>query len=206
MNTTSYPKLIKAVREALGDGLLVTLTDHMEPTEYFWDTAAMGGIEVGKYLDYAWSGYLDNSKDMQIVDPWHQGAAFVSAEWPRKPIAGLAPAKYGCVNIPWYTGEAETPPTERIAPVFLWRDAGYKQSNILVFEDMRTLLQDKYESTWGSSIQDGYKFFADDGVYLISESPWGTSYLSENEYTFDSSKLGELPDGRRGYNKWTKDW
>ena len=82
MNTTSYPKLIKAVREALGDGLLVTLTDHMEPTEYFWDTAAMGGIEVGKYLDYAWSGYLDNSKDMQIVDPWHQGAAFVSAEWP----------------------------------------------------------------------------------------------------------------------------
>lgn len=206
MNTTSYPKLIKAVREALGDGLLVTLTDHMEPTEYFWDTAAMGGIEVGQYLDYAWSGYLDNSKDMQIVDPWHQGAAFVSAEWPRKPIAGLAPAKYGCVNIPWYTGEAETTPTERIAPVFLWRDAGYKQSNILVFEDMRTLLQDKYESTWGSSIQDGYKFFADDGVYLISESPWGTSYLSENEYTFDSSKLGELPDGRRGYNKWTKDW
>lgn len=95
MNTTSYPKLIKAVREALGDGLLVTLTDHMEPTEYFWDTAAMGGIEVGQYLDYAWSGYLDNSKDMQIVDPWHQGAAFVSAEWPRKPIAGLAPAKYG---------------------------------------------------------------------------------------------------------------
>ena len=71
---------------------------------------------------------------------------------------------------------------------------------------MRTLLQDKYESTWGSSIQDGYKFFADDGVYLISESSWGTRYLSENEYTFDSSKLGELPDGRRGYNKWTKDW
>lgn len=98
------------MREALGDGLLVTLTDHMEPTEYFWDTAAMGGIEVGKYLDYAWSGYLDNSKDMQIVDPWHQGAAFVSAEWPRKPIAGLAPAKYGCVNIPWYTGEAGNKP------------------------------------------------------------------------------------------------
>lgn len=102
---------------------------------------------------------LDNSKDMQIVDPWHQGAAFVSAEWPRKPIAGLAPAKYGCVNIPWYTGEAETNPTERIAPVFLWRDAGYKQSNILVFEEMRTVLQDKYESTWTSSITDGYKFF-----------------------------------------------
>ena len=60
MNTTSYPKLIKAMREALGNDKLVTLTDFEEPTEYFWDTAATGGIEVGQYLDYAWSGYLNN--------------------------------------------------------------------------------------------------------------------------------------------------
>ena len=75
MNTTSYPKLIKAMREALGNDKLVTLTDYEAPTEYFWDTGATGGIEVGQYLDYAWSGYLDNEKNVQIVDPWHQGAA-----------------------------------------------------------------------------------------------------------------------------------
>ena len=37
MNTTSYPKLIKAMREAMPDKLL-TLADYEEPTEYFGDT------------------------------------------------------------------------------------------------------------------------------------------------------------------------
>lgn len=110
MNTTSYPKLIKAMREALGNDKLVTLTDFEEPTEYFWDTAATGGIEVGQYLDYAWSGYLNNEKEIQIVDPWHQGEQYVSTDYPRKPIAGLDPSKYGCVNIPWYASEEKTPP------------------------------------------------------------------------------------------------
>lgn len=205
MNTTSYPRLIKAVREALGAELLVTLTDHKEPTEYFWDTSATGGIEVGRYLDYAWSGYLDNSKDLQIVDPWHQGQQHVATEWPRKPIAGLDPAKYGCVNVPWYESDPVITPTDRVEPIFYWRDAGYKQSNILVFEDVRTMLQDKYESTWTQSF-DAYKFFADDGVYAIEESPWGKDYLSKSEYMFDAGKLGELDNGNYGYNKWKKDW
>lgn len=56
-NTTSYPKLVKAMREALGSEKLLTLTVYEEPTATFWDTEATGGIEVGKYLDYAWSGY-----------------------------------------------------------------------------------------------------------------------------------------------------
>ena len=69
MNTTSYPKLIKAMREAMPDKLL-TLADYEEPTEYFWDTEATGGIEVGQYLDYAWSGYMSESEDIQLLDPW----------------------------------------------------------------------------------------------------------------------------------------
>ncbi|HAY18285.1 MAG TPA: glycosyl hydrolase family 18, partial [Rikenellaceae bacterium] len=48
VNTTSYPKLIKALREALGQNKLLTVTDHEEPTEYFWDTQATGGIKVGE--------------------------------------------------------------------------------------------------------------------------------------------------------------
>lgn len=204
MNTTSYPKLIKAMREALGNDKLVTLTDFEEPTEYFWDTAATGGIEVGQYLDYAWSGYLNNEKEIQIVDPWHQGEQYVSTDYPRKPIAGLDPSKYGCVNIPWYASEEKTP-MDYLIGIFHWRNAGNKQSNILVYEDLRTVLQDNLESTWTDSFKYGYTFFADDGTWLIEESKWGLSILSNNEYEFNPFFLAQV-DGGSGYNKWLKDW
>lgn len=204
MNTTSYPKLIKAMREALGNDKLVTLTDFEEPTEYFWDTAATGGIEVGQYLDYAWSGYLNNEKEIQIVDPWHQGEQYVSTDYPRKPIAGLDPSKYGCVNIPWYASEEKTP-MDYLVGIFHWRNAGNKQSNILVYEDLRTVLQDNLESTWTDSFKYGYTFFADDGTLLIEESKWGLSILSDNEYEFNPFFLAQV-DGGSGYNKWLKDW
>ncbi|MEG2062006.1 MAG: glycosyl hydrolase family 18, partial [Alistipes sp.] len=74
VNTTSYPKLIVALRAALGNERLLTVTDHEAPTESFWDTAATGGIEVGQYIDYAWSGYNDENEPQQIIDPYHQGA------------------------------------------------------------------------------------------------------------------------------------
>ena len=61
VNTTSYPKLIKALREALGSEKLLTVTVYEEPTATFWDTKATGGIAVGDYIDYAWSGYNSNS-------------------------------------------------------------------------------------------------------------------------------------------------
>ena len=204
MNTTSYPKLIKAMREALGNDKLVTLTDFEEPNEYFWDTAATGGIEVGQYLDYAWSGYLNNEKEIQIVDPWHQGEQYVSTDYPRKPIAGLDPSKYGCVNIPWYASEEKTP-MDYLVGIFHWRNAGNKQSNILVYEDLRTVLQDNLESTWTDSFKYGYTFFADDGTWLIEESKWGLSILSDNEYEFNPFFLAQV-DGGSGYNKWLKDW
>ena len=204
MNTTSYPKLIKAMREALGNDKLVTLTDFEEPTEYFWDTAATGGIEVGQYLDYAWSGYLNNEKEIQIVDPWHQGEQYVSTDYPRKPIAGLDPSKYGCVNIPWYASEEKTP-MDYLVGIFHWRNAGNKQSNILVYEDLRTVLQDNLESTWTDSFKYGYTFFADDGTWLIEESKWGLSILSDNEYEFNPFFLAHV-DGGSEYNKWLKDW
>ena len=42
MNTTSYPKLIKALREALGSEKMITVTVYDKPTESFWDTEASG--------------------------------------------------------------------------------------------------------------------------------------------------------------------
>lgn len=50
MNTTSYPKLIKAMREALGQDRLLTVVDYEEPTDYFWDIKATGDIAVGDYI------------------------------------------------------------------------------------------------------------------------------------------------------------
>lgn len=192
MNTTSYPKLIKAMREALGNDKLVTLTDYEAPTEYFWDTGATGGIEVGQYLDYAWSGYLDNEKNVQIVDPLASGAAICLDGSPRKPIAGLD-LRNTDVSYPWYPQGPNTI-NDYFTDIFFWRQAGNKQSNILVFESLRTLLQDNFESTWASSIQVGYTYFADDGAWMIEDTPWGPSIMSDNEYSFDTSLLGQTPE------------
>ncbi len=60
MNTTSYPKLIKALREMLGPDKLLTVTDYEEPTEYFWDTEATGGIIVGDNINMMNQGYYMN--------------------------------------------------------------------------------------------------------------------------------------------------
>lgn len=207
VNTTSYPKLIVALRKALGKDKLLTLTDHLEPTEYFWDTTATGGIEVGKFIDFAWSGYCNNEMLTQIIDPWHQEAENVCTEFPRKPIAGLDPSRYGCINIPWYKGSSTN---QSYKHIFLWRQVGNKQSDILVFEDIRTLLQDEYEGSWQLSVGGGYQNFADDGITGSYELIPGLGIwidTSEMNYSFDIAKLQNTsdPTGNR-YNKWLKNW
>lgn len=216
VNTTSYPKLIKAMHDmlkAIGSDKLLTLTDHLAPTEYFWDTEATGGIEVGGYLDMAWSGYCDNALRTQIVDPWHpdavdeQGNPVVS-EFGRKPIAGLDPSRYGCINAPWYTGNA-TPEQTAYLHVYYWRKAGCKQSDILVFEDLRTVLQDAYEGSWDGRFTLMYNSFSDDGIFAVNN--WGTEEEpmwfedAYNGYYLDVTRLA-LEDGKNTYNKWLKDW
>lgn len=197
MNTASYPKLIKALREVLGTEKLLTVTDHKEPTEYFWDTDATGGIEVGQYIDYAWSGYFNGEEKVQILDPWHPENVEVSA-YTHKPFAGLDPKKYGCVNVPWYKGSTSTAIRD-FKHVIRWRLAGNKPSNILVFEDLRTSLQDAYEGTWDSSFSICAPY-ADDGKT-------GTGVLNtNNNYTPNLSNLTALPNGEMGYGKWLKDW
>ncbi|HIY14002.1 MAG TPA: DUF1735 domain-containing protein [Candidatus Alistipes cottocaccae] len=197
MNTTSYPKLIKAMREALGSDKLLTVTDYEEPTEYFWDTEATGGIEVGQYLDYAWSGYCNDGEIPQICDPWHPDDVEVS-KYTHKPFAGLDPAKYGCINFAWYKF-SDPVELKDAMNVYRWRAAGNKQSQILVFKDLMTILQNEYEST-GQSYGGICLNFADDGRN-------GTGLLNyNNNYTNVTSNLMYLPDGTSGYGKWLKDW
>lgn len=184
MNTTSYPKLIKALREMLGEDRLLTLTDYEEPTEYFWDTEATGSIEVGKYLDYAWSGYCDENVGPQIVDPYHPGGDGVSTLYSRQPIAGLDASRYGCLNVPWRPNKVSYDIDEIYGMITLWVEAGNNQNNILLFDDVRTQLQDTYEH----------------GTFQVFDEVLSFYDLSAL-YTFDKSQIAPT-----GYGKWQKDW
>ena len=147
MNTTSYPKLIKALRETLGSDKLVTLTDYEEPTEYFWDTEATGGIEVGKYLDYAWSGYMDSNEELQIVDPYVD--ADMAAQngiilHDRKVIAGLPREQFGSVAMPWYPLTSpilNDPNMTCYVNVGMWAMMFPERSKVVVYSDLITLMQ-----------------------------------------------------------------
>lgn len=190
-NTTSYPKLIKSLREVLGSDKLLTLTDYEAPTEYFWNTEATGGIQVGEYIDYAWSGYNEGSEGYQIVDPYNQDAAMVSKLHPRKPIAGLSPEKYGCINAPWRGRMSRSVYNSTGRDIVKWVGAGYNANKIILHEDCRTQLQDNLESGWGIE------------EIIVRLNP---GYI----YLFDHSLLStiEFADGTigGGYNKWLKDW
>lgn len=189
MNTTSYPKLIKALREALGPDRLLTVVDYEEPTEYFHDTQATGGIEVGQYIDYAWSGYCSESEPVQIIDPWHQGMSPVSELHPRQPIAGLEKTKYGCVHATIYTGTADC----REETVTEWVKQEYNPNGISVYYDIRSIIQDKYESggRWNPS-------------YIIRR--WfDDSNIDINTIRLRNVISEDNPMGTM-YNKWTKNW
>lgn len=203
VNTTSYPKFIKVLREALGDGRLITVTDHLEPTEYFWDTEATGGIKVGEYIDYAWSGYYQKDCRYYVVDPWHQDASMVASQYPRKPIAGLEPSRYGCVHISWMAGNADMVEKEnQTTALWEWRRAGYKQSNIIVYEDLRTNLQDSYESADWNPANALNSFMDDCHDAEFPENNQGVRYM----YVPYSYRIDQLPSGASGYGKWKKDW
>ena len=205
MNTASYPKLIKALREALGGEKLLTVTVYEEPTSTFWDTQATGGIAVGDYIDYAWSGYNRESEAPQLLDPWHPELAYVS-DYTQKPIANLPKERYGCINFPIY-------PTSSLEigsaiDQILYTDMldwvpNYKPNNIIVFDDLHTNLQDNYETYWDMMFAQCCTVMDSENRYLLG-SRNGYSYL------FDNYRLGTLPNEAGewigGYGKWKKDW
>jgi len=194
MNTTSYPKLIKALREALPDKML-TLTDYGEPTEYFWDTEATGGIAVGDYIDYAWSGYMSNSEGINIVDPWDQGGNYVSTKYPRKPIAGFAREKYGIVGIPFRIVNDDNfeQAMQEQSDLMSWVLDGKQTNNILVFNDLITNTQDAYEGIAQFAIGNALGNFFEGSVFM--------------EYMLTSSLTLSHPDEMaKKYDGFKKDW
>ena len=205
MNTASYPKLIKALREALGGEKLLTVTVYEEPTSTFWDTQATGGIAVGDYIDYAWSGYNRESEAPQVLDPWHPELAYVS-DYTQKPIANLPKERYGCINFPIYSTssmEIGTAINQILYTDMLDWVPNYKPNNIIVFNDLHTNLQDNYETYWDIMFAQCCTVMDSENKYLLG-SRNGYSYL------FDNNRLVTLPNEAGewigGYGKWKKDW
>ena len=197
VDTKSYPLLLKRLREVLGKEKLITLVDYEYPTSYFGDLDATGGICVGDYIDYAWSGYNRYDEGYQIVDPYHQGEPMVSSAHTREPIAGLPASHYGCINAPWArqaNGQMADVWETSGQKIIEWVQAGYKQSNICIYEDAIGNIQDNTEGAW--SPQELVWYIANDSFV------YGGSYV----YVFDSSRLREPHPGFYGYNKWLKDW
>lgn len=124
VNPASYAKLIKATKEALGDGKLVTVACDAESTDLL--ATAHDGIEAGKYIDYAWSGIFD-----EVVDAYTDGAKL-------KPIAGLEQSKYGGTLLKTHNTQesAQLNPILTPAVKSLYRET--QSGNVFAFWDMPT--------------------------------------------------------------------
>ena len=134
MNMTSYPRLIKALREALPDKLL-TLVDKGDATEYFYDVTRCGGIEVGGYIDYAWHGYFSSTEELQIINPNMDGSVQTYSKYTRRSIAGLAETCYGYVNVPRYSIHDVNIRNRAADIICKWKSGGNKKSDILIYGD-----------------------------------------------------------------------
>lgn len=203
MNTTSYPTLIKKLREALPNKLL-TLVDKGNATEYFYDVDKCEGIEVGSYIDYAWQGYVSPTEDLQAITPNPEGSAQDYSKYTRKLIAGLDETCYGSINMPLYNdSEREGYKDRATETITKWKSAGNKKSNILVFgNDLISQEYGGYENAVKTMITISVPRFMDDGYTWNFESntakPGTTRYMMG--LLFRSADAG--PDR----NPFRKDW
>ena len=205
MNTTSYPKLIKSMREAMPDKLL-TLVDKEEPTEYFHDVTLCGGIEVGRYIDYAWHGYAKENEMIQIVEPWETDNPY--SKYTRQPIAGLSPERYGSVTLPSQPieGEGILNNEERLQQnlnLFFWKRDGRMRNNIVVnYEDITGKRQGAYEGRVTGALNTPY-FILPDSASYYTQRPNGTWRRRTLKYSYS---VKTLTSHSQGYNTYMKDW
>ena len=204
MNTTSYPKLIKSLREALPDKLL-TLVDKEEPTEYFHDAALCGGIEVGKYIDYAWHGYAEENQFLQIIEPWEKENPY--STFKRKPIAGFSSDRYGSIVVPRTSldsGMSSEDQRQQSLNVFFWkRDGRMKNKMYVVYADITGRLAGDYEGFPYNRPFTYIGLIADEASYYELR-PNGRWRLKR--YKYDYQVLPMTKHAGNNYNAYCKDW
>lgn len=199
MNTTSYPKLIKSLREAL-PGKLLTLVDKEEPTEYFHDAALCGGIEVGKYIDYAWHGYAEEGQLLNIVEPWEAENPY--SKFTRKPIAGFSREKYGSIVIPMASASFDGSQQQSVN-IFLWkRDGRMKNKMYVIYPDITGKLAGDYEGN-PVGLFNYVNFIADQAKYYTQRAD-GRWRVRTEKYSYDMVPM--TSHFENGYNRYFKDW
>ncbi len=185
MNTTSYPKLIRALRQALGAQKILTVVDYREPTAYFDDVQKTGGIAVGDYIDYAWHGYNNPNEFLQVVDPWAEDKPYHSKKYRGTKIAGLDHARYGCIH--WAPRKSEI--GFDLEPKQWCEDN--RQNALFVFYDIESILQH------GGA--DSGSFFP--GTFL--RSAYNMKYAQEVGRLANLVGVGNVTTQ---YGKWLKNW
>lgn len=185
MNTTSYPKLIRALRQALGNQKILTVVDYREPTAYFDDVQKTGGIAVGEYIDYAWHGYNNPNELLQVVDPWAEDKPYHSKKYRGTKIAGLDHTRYGCIH--WAPRKNEE--GFDLEPKQWCEDN--RQNALFVFYDIESILQH------GGA--DGGSFFP--GTFL--RSAYNMKYDQEVGRLANLVGVGNVTTQ---YGKWLKNW
>lgn len=197
VNMTSYPRLIKALREAMSDKML-TVVDYEEPTESFYDTSLTGGIAVGDYIDYAWHGYVSSDKPIVFADPWNEWSSFPQ-EYPRKAFSGLDQSRYGTVNVPFYPENTELFYDNE--DMSLWQMNtimwGLERSNnIIVFDDLALPAAVRFENGCINMIATYYMCLQYDENF---ESPFMFNVMERIPMTYRG-------DAVKSYNTSAKDW
>ena len=192
VNTASYPKLIKALHEAMPDKLL-TVVDYDEPTASFHDTALTGGIAVGDYIDYAWHGYVSETEPIAFVNPYNQFTSY-EQRYSRKPFDGLDESRYGNVNVPFYSEKSDLFMDMNMdmwsMNAIMWNIE--KTSNILVFNDL---------------VLPQVNFADEGGISMLQNSLAYLAYDENFEASYSYNVMQRIPIYHKlGYNTFAKDW
>lgn len=193
VNTTSYPKLIKALREAMPDKML-TVVDYEEPTESFYDTDLTDGIAVGELIDYAWHGYVSENEPIRFINPYNQFTSYEQV-YSRKPFAELSEAKYGNVNVPFYSEKSDLFMDMNMdmwsMNAIMWNIE--RTNNIIVFDDLVLPQVNFAELGCISMIQNFLMYLAYDENF---EAPYNYNVIMRIYNIYHKS----------GYNTFAKDW
>lgn len=203
MNTTSYPKLIKALRDAL-PGKMLTLVDKGEPTEYFYDVDQCGGIEVGKYIDYAWHTYAEGNEIIQIIEPWETTHPY--SEYTRKPISGMTPERYGSLVVPLYKNGNNPLRDSSPRRIVDWKTNKRKKNDLIVYAfDLTANEQTNYEGMASEAISRNIAAMMDDGDYWGQATyppyNWG---VRATDYSYNTRALDWLLN--QMYKVYAKGW
>lgn len=195
VNTTSYPRLIKALREAMPDKML-TVVDYEEPTESFSDTSLTGGIAVGDHIDYAWHGYVSRKQYVTFCNPYNPDALY-QQRVERKPFAGLPESKYGNVIFPFYDAGDDwfNAEEEWMFDVSGWNEE--HSCNLMVFDDLRLPEPTIAENGCIDMMSNIFMNFSFD--YDGNEMPYNYSISLRIPGIYRSN-------ADKGYNTFAKDW